>query len=72
MVKTTKSAIVQTAGKIFKNKKKTWGILFYSFVPIYGPKDLIAYSWGADHSLVFEKLALNSLQNSPGVRYAKF
>ena len=34
MVKMTKMAIVQTVGKIFKNKKKTWGILFYIFVPI--------------------------------------
>ena len=44
MVKTTKSAIVWTLGKIFKNKKKSpRGILFYTFGPIYGPKFLIAY-----------------------------
>ena len=49
MVKTTKSAIVRTVGKILKNKKKCiGGILFYTFVPIYGPKVFIAYAWGAD------------------------
>ena len=66
MVKMTKSAIVRTAGKIFKNnKKKPWGILFYTFVPIYGPKVLTAYAWGAHHALVFEKSPLNGLRNGP-------
>ena len=75
MLKMTKSAIIGTAGKIFKNKTKKnhpWGILFNTFVPIYGPKVLIAYVWEADTTLVFEKLALNSLRNGPGVTYSKF
>ena len=73
MVKSSKSAIVRTAGKIFKNKKKcSWGILFYTFVPIYGPKVLIAYARGADLALVFEKSVLNGLLNGPGVRYSQF
>ena len=52
--------------------KRPWGILFYTFVPIYGPKVLIAYALGAGHFLVFEKLALNGLRNGPAVRYSTF
>ena len=45
MVKITKSAIVRTADKIFKNKKNLSGrILFDTFVATYGPKFLIAYA----------------------------
>ena len=73
MVKMTKSAIVQTAGKIFKNKKKQplGNIILH----------LCAYLWAKiphslcvsdRHVLVFAKLSLNSLPNGPGVRYSKF
>ena len=62
MVKITKSAIVRTADKIFKNKKNlSRRILFDTFVATYGPKFLIAYASHEFELFFFEKLSLNGL-----------
>ena len=66
IVKMTKSAIVGTVGKIFPPGE-------YHFTPLclLMGQVLIAYAWGAEHILVFDKSALNGLRNGPGVRYSK-